>query len=438
MNDPTRRNVLQSAVAAAAVATSQRPILGANDRVNIGVVGVGGRGTNHVQEYAKNAGFHIAAIVDVNQAAQEKAVALVNREKGHSPKTYYDMREAYADKGIDAVSIATPNHWHVLAALWAVQAGKDVYVEKPVSYNIYEGQQMVAAARKYNRIVQVGQQSRSIPHKMKAMQMLRDGAIGKVYMAKAMCYKRRKSIGHKPDSPTPAGVNWDMFLGPAPLRPFNELRFKYNWHWFWDTGNGDIGNQGVHEMDVALWGLGKKSFPKSVQSSGGKLLYDDDQETPNTQLAEFDFGDGTHLVFEVRGLLTPPGGGIGEFGRNCVGDVFFGGDGVMSVDGSGFKIWKGEEMKLELDEKAQRGRDTNGHIENFLTALKSRKHTDLNCDVEVGALSAAFCHLANISYRLGRKLAIDPAAQRFVNDAEANRMLTRPVYRKPYVVPKNV
>ncbi|MEZ5401447.1 MAG: Gfo/Idh/MocA family oxidoreductase [Bryobacteraceae bacterium] len=418
-------------------AASQMRVRGANDKVNVAIVGLGGRGTNHLQEYVKNAGFHVAAIVDVNQAAQERAVAFVKREQNYEPKAYSDMREAFADKSVDAVSIATPNHWHVLAALWAVQAGKDVYVEKPVSHNIFEGQQLTAAARKYNKIVQVGQQSRSIPHKQKAMQMLRDGAIGKVYMAKGYCYKRRKSIGHKPDMATPAGLDWERFLGPAPLRPFNELRFRYNWHWFWDTGNGDIGNQGVHEMDVALWGLGKTSFPKSVVSTGGKLVYDDDQETPNTQIAQFDFGDGTQMHFEVRGLLTPADGGLERRGANTVGDTFFGSDGALSIDHTGFRLYKGEEMKLAMEEPAARGVDTNAHIANFLTALKSRKHTDLNCDVAVGALSAAFCHLANISYRLGRKLEIDPGAQRFRSDDEANRMLTRN-YRAPYVVPQKV
>ncbi|MEZ5356451.1 MAG: Gfo/Idh/MocA family oxidoreductase [Bryobacteraceae bacterium] len=435
MSESTRREVLRTAVAAAAA--SQARVFGANEKVNVAIVGLGGRGTNHLQEYVKNAGFHVAAIVDVNQAAQERAVAFVQREQNYAPKAYRDMREAFADKSIDAVSIATPNHWHVLAALWAVQAGKDVYVEKPVSHNIFEGRQLTAAARKYSRIVQVGQQSRSLPHKQKAIQLLRNGAIGKVYLAKGMCYKRRKSIGHKPDTATPAGVDWDLFLGPAPLRPFNELRFKYNWHWFWDTGNGDIGNQGVHEMDVALWGLGKTSFPKSVMSSGGKLLYHDDQETPNTQIAEYDFGDGTHMQFEVRGLITPADGGLDRRGPNCIGDTFFGEDGVLSMDGSGFRLFKGEDLKLELEEKAARGVDTNAHIQNFLSAVKSRKHTDLNCDVAVGALSAACCHLANISYRLGRKLAIDPEAQRFVNDDEANRMLTRN-YRAPYIVPERV
>jgi len=432
MSDSSRRDLIRGVSAAAALR-----VLGANERVEVAVVGVGGRGTNHLTEYCKLPEARVAAVVDVNQAAQERAVALVEKLSGHKPKTYYDMREAFADKEIDAVSIATPNHWHVLSALWAVQAGKDVYVEKPLSHNIFEGRQMVAAARKYGRMVQVGHQSRSMPHKIRAAELLRQGVIGNVYMAKGLCYKRRKSIGKKPDTPTPAGVNWDLFLGPAPLRAFNELRFRYNWHWFWDTGNGDIGNQGVHEMDVARWGLGK-ALPVSVFSSGGKLAYDDDQETPNTQHAVFDYGNGVLMEFEVRGLLTLGEANLVRRGGNYVGDVFYGSDGMLCMDGSGFQVYKGENMELAMEEKAGRGdSETGRHMANFLGAVKSRKYQDLSCDVQVGADSAALCHMANISYRLGRKLTYDPAGGKFVNDAEANKMITRN-YRAPYIVPEKV
>jgi predicted dehydrogenase len=437
MQDTTRRTLIQGAAAAAVAHNPMARILGANERINIAVVGAGGRGTGHLQVYSQIPGAKVAAIVDVNQAAQEKGVALIEKANGHKPKTYYDIREALKDKDIDAVSVATPNHWHVLAALWAVQAGKDVYCEKPVSHNVWEAYQLVKAARQHGRIVQVGQQSRSIPHKIQAMQLLRDGAIGKVYMAKGLCYKRRKSIGHTPDEPAPAGIKWDIFLGPAPVKAYSQNKYKYDWHWFWDTGNGDIGNQGVHEMDIALWGLGKTAFPASVVSTGGKYLYTDDQETPNTQHAAFDFGDGTKLEFEVRGLITLGEGGINSR-NNIVGNVFFGADGVLSVDGAGFQVYKGEERRLDMDVKATRGiNDTGAHMENFLAAVKSRKHTDLRCDVETGALSASYCHLANISYRLGRKLAVDSKSRRFVGDNEANTMLTRR-YRAPFVVPDKV
>jgi predicted dehydrogenase len=430
MPQQTRRQLLRGAAA-----VSFDRVLGAADRISLAIVGLGGRGMDHLNNYLELPDAHIEAVVDVNQVAQERAQALVRKAKGYTPKAHYDMREAFQDKGIDAVSIATPNHWHVLASIWAIQAGKDVYVEKPVSHNIWEGRQLLAAARKHNKIVQVGQQSRSIAHKQKAMKLLREGVIGEIYMAKGLCYKRRKSIGHKPDEPIPAGLNWDMFLGPAPMRPYNELRFRYNWHWFWDTGNGDIGNQGVHEMDICLWGLGKKTLPKSVVSTGGKFVYKDDQETPNTQVAIYDH-DGAQMVFEVRGLITGDESGVRLRGNNTIGNVFCGSEGYMAIDSHGFQVYLGEDHKLAMDEKpAEKIWDTSGHMANFLAAVRSRRRENLNCDIETGMIAAAHCHLANISYRTGRKLTVDPANFSFLNDAAANQMLTRQ-YRDPYKIPE--
>ncbi len=419
---------------AAAAAISAGRAIGANDKVNIVVIGVGGRGNDHITEYAKQPDCQIAAVCDVNQASLERAVARVKTLTGREPKAYDDMRKAFADKDVDAVSITTPNHWHALAAIWACEAGKDVYVEKPACYNIHEGQRMIETARKTGRIMQVGMQSRSMPHKIQAMKLLEDGIIGKVYLAKGLCFKRRVSIGHKADEPVPAGLNWDMFLGPAPMRPYNELRYRYNWHWFWDTGNGDIGNQGVHEMDIARWGLGNPMWPKSVVSTGGKFAYIDDQETPNTQLASFDYGD-KELVFEVRGLPTGGEGGIPKGGGNYVGNLFYGPDGWMAVDGSGFQVYKGEKTEPEMSVKKTPGSDTAPHMANFLAACKSRTQADLHAPIAVGAMSADLCHLANISYRTGRKLTVDAAGARFTGDgaAEANPLLTRK-YRPPYVV----
>ena len=213
------------------------------------------------------------------------------------------MRQMFADPKVEAVSIATPNHWHALAAIWAMKAGKDVYGEKPACYNIYEGMRMIQVQRETKRIMQVGSQHRSWPFKIKAITALQQGLIGKLYMTKALCYKLRPSIGHTPDSPTPPGLNWDLFLGPAPMRPFNEKRFAYYWHWFWDTGNGDIGNQGVHETGIARWALGDPGWPKTAMAFGGKFGIDDDTETPNTLTAGFSYGD-QQLVIEVRGRMT--------------------------------------------------------------------------------------------------------------------------------------
>jgi predicted dehydrogenase len=407
------------------------PMMGANEKVNVAVVGVGGRGTAHVKEYLTIPGARLAAVCDVNTAATERAGVLVNKAYGSNPKYYQDLRKLYEDKDIDAVSIATPNHWHALATIWACQAGKDVYVEKPASYNVYEGQQMQKAARKYNRMVQVGMQSRTIPYKRRAVELLRDGAIGKIYYAKGLCFKRRPSIGKANDTPVPPGVDWDIFLGPAPLRPFNALRFKYNWHWFWDTGNGDIGNQGIHEMDVARWGLGR-GLPNGVVSTGGKYVYDDDQETPNTQIATFDYGD-AELVFEVRGLNTGGEASIEAGGPNFIGNIFLGSKGYLSLDHKGFQIFLGDKREPGETGKIADGRvETKAHMENFLEGVKSRRKEDLHGEVAEGVASAVLVHMANTSYRLGRKLAFDPSTEKYVNDSEANAMLTRPKYREPY------
>ena len=431
MSQASRRTFL----AAGAAAISLRRVLGANNRVNIGIVGIGGRGNDHIKTYAPLPDARIVALCDVNQPALERGQAAVLKLTGENPKGYDDMRKMFADKNVDAVSITTPNHWHALSTIWACQAGKDVYCEKPACYNVHEGERMVEVARQTGRMVQIGSQGRSIPHKMKAMQLLRDGVIGKVYMAKGLCFKRRKSIGHKPDEPVPPGLNWDMFLGPAPMRAYNELRFRYNWHWFWDTGNGDIGNQGVHEMDVARWGLGEVTWPKSVVSTGGKFVYVDDQETPNTQLATFDYGD-KQLIFEVRGLITGGEGSIPKGGSNYIGNLFYGSDGWMEVDSLGFKVYKGEKEDLVMEEKAQKEWETAPHMENFLGACRSRDHKSLHADVAIGVMSADLCHLANASYRAGRKLAVDAAKGRFAGPGaeEGNALLTRPRYRATYVV----
>jgi len=438
VNNMTSRRFFLGAATAAAAAR----VWGANDKINVAIVGLGGRGSNHLTNYSRIPGANVAGLCDVNQAAREVAQATLLKNNSPKAKEFEDMREAFADPGIDAVSIATPNHWHALATVWACKAGKDVYCEKPACHNIYEGQKMLQVARETKRMVQIGSQHRSTPFKIKGMQALKDGAIGKVYLAKGLCFKRRVSIGRAPDSPTPPGVNWDLFLGPAPMRPFNTLRFKYNWHWFWDTGNGDIGNQGVHELGIARWGMGDPEWPKTVFSSGGKYAYDDDQETPNTLLTTFDFG-GRELVFEVRGLLTggegspPPRRGAPAPARPplnvTIGNLFYGTEGWMSMDNNGYQIYKGESNELLADEKAEPGSDaTRLHMQNFLAACRSRNYKDLTDDIANASISAAMCHLGNISYRVGRKLTVE-GGPRFSGDSEANKLITRD-YRRPYVV----
>ena len=413
-------------------------LAGAGERVNLAVIGLGARGLQHIKDYATLSDCRIAAVCDIDADRLARGQATVLAATGAKPKAFSDLRQLYEDKSIDAVSIATCNHWHALATIWACQAGKDVYVEKPASHNILEGRRMVEAARKYSRIVQVGSQGRSLSHRREAIERLRQGVIGKVYLAKGLCFKRRKSIGHKPDSPVPPGVDYDLWCGPAAKLPFNPNRFHYNWHWFWNTGNGDIGNQGVHEMDFALWGLGTESLPPSVVSTGGKYLYDDDQETPNTQFTVFDYGD-CQLQFEVRGLLTGSEGGVTADGDHYIGNIFLGSEGTMAVDVNGYRVFRGEKRELQVDVKYREAEkwDNHPHMQNFLDAVRSRKVASLNTDIEIGQRAAALCHLANISYRTGRKLRFDPSREMFVADPEANRFLTR-AYRSPFVVPEKV
>ena len=439
-NPTTRRFFLGAATALAATR-----VWGANDKVNVAIVGIGGRGTTHLNNYSKMDSAHVVGLCDVNQAARETANATLLKNTGEKAKEYEDMRAMFEDKNVQAVSIATPNHWHALATIWACQAGKDVYCEKPACYNIHEGLRMIEVAHETNRMVQIGSQHRSTPFKIKGMEALHGGIIGKVYMAKGLCFKRRVSIGHKEDSPIPAGVNWDLFLGPAPLRAFNELRFKYNWHWFWDTGNGDIGNQGVHEMGIARWGLGDPSWPKTAVAAGGKYGPVDDQETPNTLLAGYDYGD-RELVFEVRGLVTGAEGSVQARPANApaglpgsplavtIGNLFYGTEGWMSMNDGGYQIYKGESNELIAEEKPEKGVDgTRLHMENFLSAVRSRNYSELHDGIENASLSAGLCHLANISYRSGHKLALE-AGPKFTGDVAANKLISREVYRKPYVV----
>jgi predicted dehydrogenase len=302
-------------------------------------------------------------------------------------------------------------------------------------------------------MVQVGSQSRSITHKKHAVQLLRDGVIGQVYHARGLCFRRRFSIGHTPDTAVPAGLDWDRFLGPAQIKPYSKNKFAYNWHWFWDTGNGDIGNQGVHEMDICLWGLGRGGWPSAVTSTGGKYVWKDDQETPNTQHAVFEFGE-TQVTFDVRNLPTTPEGLVPMRRRSFIGNIFFGDLGVMVVDPEGFQVYRsslgglspeqaaapeamrGEKYEKTLDEKAVEGDEeaTKPHMKNFLDSVRARDYRKLNADIAIGARAAAFCHLANISQRTGRKLRVSQTTGRFLDADDANALFSRE-YREPYVVP---
>jgi predicted dehydrogenase len=407
----------------------------ASDRINVAIVGLGNRGTEHVKDFIRRQDLNLVAVCDVHNAQTERAVQTYSAVRNVKPKAYQDLRKLYEDKEVEAVIVCTPNHWHALATVWACQAGKDVYVEKPVSYNPFEGARMVEAALRYRRVVQGGMQRRSLVHKKRAIELLRQGAIGRIYMARGLCFKRRRSIGRTPERPVPPGLDWDLFLGPAPTRAYTENRYRYNWHWFWDTGNGDIGNQGIHELDYARWGLNKADNPRTIYSGGGKFVYDDDAETPNTQTAIYDYGD-CQMTFEVRGLPT---GGESEMelrGQNFIGNLFYGSNGYMVVEDSGFKLFLGDKREPGESMRMVEGKDdeNTAHVTNFLQTVRTRRVEDLTAPSREAVISADLVHMANISYRTGRKLTLTPGMTRFAADAEANTYLTRHPYRSPYVV----
>ncbi len=441
-----------------------------NEKLRVCCVGTGGRGRDHINEYLRHKGCEITYLVDPDETIGPELAAFIARKQNFEPKVVPDMRMAYDDKNVDVVSIATPNHWHALAAIWALQAGKDVYVEKPVSHNVSEGRRLVQVARKQNKLCQTGTQSRSKKAMLEAIEYMRAGKIGDITVARALCYKRRPSIGPKGDYPVPAGVNYDLWAGPAPMGPVTRKRFHYDWHWQWPYGNGDLGNQGIHQMDVARWGLNTDKLPESAFSFGGRIGYEDAGETANTQVCFFDYGKQA-LIFEVRGLETEP------YLDAKIGNIFHGTDGyVMLTSG---------DLGAAFDKEGHRIRDFSGdgdHFGNFLTAVRDRKPEDLHADIVEGHLSSALCHLGNISYRLaeqklsvaelgsklagdkaalasndlfnrlsqhvadnkldinttmmnvGPTLAFDSAQERFVGSDAANAMLTRD-YRAPYIVP---
>jgi len=419
--------LMGSAVAAGAARAST--LASANDTIRVACVGLKGRGRDHIMAFGKMQNIQIAALCDVDDSIMAERLKDVAKLNGGTPAAFRDIRKLLEDKSIDAISIATPNHWHTLASIWAMQAGKDVYCEKPCSHNIFESRQIVAAANKYNRIVQHGSQTRSSPSIQEAFKQMREGLLGEVYMTRGLCYKPRNTIGKAPVEVVPQGVDYDLWLGPAPKREFTKNRFHYTWHWFWDTGNGDFGNQGIHEVDISRWGLGV-TYPTRITASGGKVMFDDDQETPNVLMVDYEFdvrGKKKMMVFEVRHWHTNDEGGT------KIGNLFYGEKGYMVVDGY-TKATTFMGQKGEPGPKWEGGGD---HYANFFAAMRSRKTSDLNCPIEEGAISSTLMHLGNIAYRLGRTLNFDEKTMSVVDDKEANKMFTRP-YRKPYVVPEAV
>jgi predicted dehydrogenase len=387
------------------------------DKLRVAVVGVKGRGNSHINGFMEFPECEIAALVDVDETFRDLRADEIEKKTGKRPAVYTDMRKCFDDKTIDIASIATPNHWHSLAAIWAIQAGKDVYVEKPVSHNVTEGRRVVEAARKYKRIVQTGTQSRSNPGMREAIAFLHSGGIGEVKLARGLCYKRRDSIGPKGNYDIPASVDRDLWFGPAELKPLTRKNLHYDWHWMWDYGNGDLGNQGIHQMDIARWGLNEMNLGESVLSYGGRFGYVDAGETANTQVSIHDFAGGKRLVFEVRGLPSE------RYMDAGVGVIFKGSDGylvVPSYHGGVVLDKNGQPTGVKFD-----GGGDKNHYANFLKAVRSRKHEDLNADILDGHLSSALCHLGNISYRLGAPALVADMAKKFADDAEALETLER-------------
>jgi len=453
-----RRDFIKKSVAGTAAvaltgvglnAKSYASVHGANERVTMAVIGIRSQGNGHIDKWCslkENRNVFLKTLCDVDESLYPERVAKVTKAIGSTPNTVWDMRYVFDDPDIDAVSIATPNHWHALATIWACQAGKHVYVEKPASHNVYEGRKMIEAARKYDRRVQVGFQNRSIKNVMEAMKFLHEGGIGDVYLARGTCFKPRDSFGISPDSRSPEELHYDMWLGPAQYRAYNEKKGHYNWHWHWDTGNGDTGNQGPHQFDIARWGLNKNEHPVSIYSTGGIYGIRPDecsQETPNTQSSLFTYEDGKVLEFETRGRFTHGESSLGIL----IGNMFYGTEGYLELNRETWKAFREREEKpfagsegeqsKEIDPTFRAAPGGSEHYANFIDAIRSGSDYDLHCDIIEGYYSSALPLIANISYRLGRQLNFQGEYEQFANDPEADRMLTRK-YRKPYIVPDQV
>ncbi|MEM9186813.1 MAG: Gfo/Idh/MocA family oxidoreductase [Planctomycetota bacterium] len=445
MRDVSRRTFVQlGAAATAATAVAQPTRTDANSTLRAAVLGVNGRGKTHISAFEKLPGVEVAVLCDPDSVVLGRRAEQFSKRYGRPVDTETDLRKVFDRQDIDVVGVATPNHWHTLATIWACQAGKDVYVEKPGTHNVYEGRRMIEAAQKYGRIVQHGVQLRSNPELQRAVELLREGVIGDVYLARGLVFRRRPSIGKKPDGPAPKTLDWDLWQGPAAEREFSSRLVHYNWHWHWDYGNGDVANQGVHETDMCLWGLGPGAanaaggskdlgmgLPSEVSAMGGKFLWDDDKETPELLSSSFLYPEQKKMIeFSVRFWDTNDEAGVG------VGNIFYGSEGYLTVKGY-------ERFDTYLGPKGKKGPSGQSddmvgrHFANFIDAVRSRDASRLNAPPVTAHTSSSLAHLGNIAYRLGRRLAFDPQTETFPADAEANALLTR-AYREPYVVPQVV
>jgi predicted dehydrogenase len=412
-----------------------------NDTINVAIIGIRGdnkghptwtargRGQDHYEHLSGIPNVRITHVVDVDERHFSGSLSFLKEKYGGDPKTETDFRRVLDNRDVDVVTIAAPDHWHALMTIWACQAGKDVYVEKPISHNIVEGRRMIEAVRRHSRVVQVGTQRRSGAVLAQAVRFLREGGLGTIHGAKTTIYRARDPIGVAADSPAPEGVHYDLWLGPAPSRPFNENHFHYHWHWFWEYGTSDLGNTGVHTLDAARWLLGKQEHPRTIFCSGG--LYEagapTDQKTPNTQTASYQYADGTELHCELRNWFSGP--------AEAQGVYVFGSKGWMKVGDREAQVYFGRKNEPGPTLTAEGPSDSGqSHVENFIECVRSRRTENLRAPIEEGHFSTTLCHLGNISYRVGRAVKFDEATERFVGDEEANKLLRR-VYRAPYVLP---
>ena len=438
MNPVNRRNFIKGTAAAGAAISA--PLIKSgwaqnspSEQINVAVVGLRSRGKAHIKYLAQIPGVNITHICDIDQNLLDMTVDQVFDVTGKEPTPVVDFRDMMDNRDIHAVTLATPDHWHALHTIWACQAGKDVYVEKPLSYCLREGRKMIEAARKYERIVQVGTNHVSNPVVQEGIRLAREGAIGDIYMGRVVVFGRRGTIGRLPDGDVPEGVNWDLYLGPAPKRPYNENRYHYKWHWYWDTSTSEFGNNGVHFMDMVRRALNKREHPVQVNCDGGFYVHDSDQEIPNVQAATYKYADDVMLEMEVRSWYTNRENG------QLDSAFLYGSKGWMELSNQGYKTYMtdSEEPNPAVSRDSKEKHDASPHFANFIACLRSRRREDLVADVEEGHLSTAISHLGNIAYRTNRKLKFDPKSEKFVNDPDADTYLTRN-YRKPFVVPEEV
>jgi len=423
-----RRSFVKTAIlGTTSYAGLSRTVRGANERVGLALVGGRNQGRGVALRSIKE-GAEIRMLCDIDEAISAKIAPELERAQGKAPVVVKDFRRVLDDKGVDAVIVATPDHWHTHMSLLTCQAGKDLYIEKPLSQTIREGQWIRDAGRKYNRVVQVGTQRRSFEHFQTAADYVASGKLGKICLVKAWMCQVRQTIGNPPDGTPPSTVDYDVWLGPAPKRPFNPNRFHYNWRFFWDYGNTELGNQGIHMLDVALLGIQKmrgkeKCLPARISGHGGIYWLDDAKEVPDTQLITYDYGDFL-LVWELRsfGQHHPMEG-------TSAGTAFYGSEGALIVDGAGWAVYARNDKQPVVEVKQSGG----SHERNFLECVKSRKRP--NADIEIGRLSTTLCHLGNICQRLGRDVRFDPESETFGNDQAANAMLTKE-YRSSYPLPR--